>query len=257
VSSAKFKRYTNALNKILFFFLFMDYRIVALGLTFALGVIDFLSEGHFMRTKGVFKQRLVSFAAGISVAYLFLHLFPQLYSSIIGADQSYQQLTFFLMMAGFISYHIIEKWIYQHARRDEIVKEVEIEHSLTLFFYHFIIGFVFVSLLHDGLENGLLYFIPLSLHIIINALPHSHRFRGNGVRLFFTSAPLLGAVVGSFFILPTLVQTTLLGLIAGILLFIEAREIVPKRRGESIAFFMVGVALFTVVIFTVRMYVGA
>src|SRR3989344_5881026 len=88
----------------------MDYRIVAVGLTFTLGALDFLSEGHFMRTKGIFKQRLVSFAAGTSVAYLFLHLFPQLYYSILVEEPSYQQLTFFLMMIGFISYHVIGKW---------------------------------------------------------------------------------------------------------------------------------------------------
>ena len=45
---------------------------LAVGLALLLGIVDYLSEGHFTRKRGLFKERLVSFAAGVSVSYIFL-----------------------------------------------------------------------------------------------------------------------------------------------------------------------------------------
>ena len=202
------------------------------------------------------KQRLVSFAAGVSVAYFFLHLFPQLYLSILGAKQSLQQLTFFSMLFGFVIYHVVEKWIYQHAKRDEIKKEIELEHAFTLFFYHIAIGIVFVSIIRANVMSGLLYFIPLSLHVIINAFPYSPRFRKTAVKLFFTSAPAVGAAFAILVPIPTFINIILLGIVAGILLFVEAREIMPKKRSERVLFFIAGVVTFAVIITLTRSYVG-
>ena len=190
----------------------IDYRIIVIGLAFALAAVDFFSEGHFRRRKGVFKQRLVSFSAGISVAYIFLHLFPQLYQSITYVDYITKELTFIFAMTGFVLYHLIEKYIYKYARRDDMINQVELEHSLTLFFYHGVIGMVFGTLARQNIVNGLLFFIPLSLHVIINALPHSHRFQETMVKAFFTSAPLLGAVAATLMDVPPLLTTLLLGI---------------------------------------------
>src|SRR3989338_5137325 len=108
---------------------------LALGLTLLLGAVDYASEGILARYATLYKERFVSFVAGLSVTYIFLHLFPQVYS---GA-QAYPHLVF-------VSYHLIEKWIYQHLPREQIIEEVEHEHAITIFFSHFFIGIVFVSL---------------------------------------------------------------------------------------------------------------
>ena len=232
----------------------MDYRLIGISLTALLSLADFLSEGRFLRSQ--FKQRLVSFAAGVSVAYIFLHLFPQIYFSLFSSNLSIKNVTFFSMLIGFVSYHLIEKWIYHHAKRDEIVAEIEQQHVLTLFFYHFVIGIVFISLLKNNRVDGLLYFIPISLHVLINALPHSHRFEKKSVRAFFVSAPILGAILASLVTIPEVLDLMLLVMIAGILLFVEAREIAPSKRSESISFFLLGVITFVIVIITMRFYVG-
>jgi len=232
----------------------MDYRLIGISLTAFLSLADFLSEGRFLRSQ--FKQRLVSFAAGVSVAYIFLHLFPQIYFSLFNSNISTKNVTFFAMLIGFVAYHLIEKWIYQHAKRDDIVAEIEQQHVLTLFFYHFVIGIVLLSLLKNDVVDGLLYFIPISMHVLINALPHSHRFDKKSVRAFFVSAPVLGAILASLVTIPEVLDLMLLGMIAGILLFVEAREIAPSKRSESISFFLLGVITFVIVIITARFYVG-
>lgn len=210
---------------------------LAVGLALLLGVIDYLSEGHFMRKRGLFKERLVSFAAGLSVSYIFLHLFPQVYT----VAHDVPRLIFLSMLAGFVAYHALEKLIYQYAPRDEVINDIELEHSLTLFFYHFVIGIVFLSLMQQSRWDGVLFFIPVSLHVIINALPHAHRFQKMSVKAFFSSAPLLGVMVGWLVPIPTVIYALLFGLVAGILLFVEAREVAPRRRTESIVWFLIGV----------------
>jgi zinc transporter ZupT len=210
---------------------------LALGLALLLGVIDYLSEGHFMRKRGLFKERLVSFAAGLSVSYIFLHLFPQIYLTA----HEVPRLIFLAMLTGFVAYHAIEKLIYQYAPRDEVVDDIELEHSVTLFFYHFAIGIVFLSLMRQSQWDGVLFFIPVSLHVIINALPHGHRFQRMSVKAFFSSAPLLGVMMALVVPIPPVVYALLFGVVAGILLFVEAREVVPRRRAESIVWFLIGV----------------
>lgn len=210
---------------------------LAIGLAVLLGVIDYLSEGHFTRRKGLFKERLVSFAAGLSVSYIFLHLFPQIYLTA----HEVPRLIFLAMLAGFVAYHAIEKLIYQYAPRDEVINDIELEHSVTLFFYHFAIGIVFLSLMRQTVLDGILFFIPVSLHVIINALPHAHRFQRMSVKAFFSSAPLLGVILALMVPIPPIIYALLFGIVAGLLLFVEAREVVPRRRAESIVWFLIGV----------------
>ena len=210
---------------------------LAVILALLLGTVDYLSEGHFTRRKGLFKERLVSFAAGLSVSYLFLHLFPQVYT----VADDVPRLIFLSMLVGFVAYHAIEKLIYKYARRDDVINDIELEHSVTLFCYHFVIGIVFLTLMIQSLWGGVLFFVPVSLQVIINALPHAHRFRRRGVKAFFSAAPLLGVLFALTLPLPPAIYALLLGVVAGILLFVEAREVVPRRRAESIVWFLIGV----------------
>jgi len=217
---------------------------VALGLALLLGVVDYMSEGALTRRNAFFKERFVSFVAGLSVTYIFLHLFPLVYS---GA-QSLPRLIFIFMLLGFVTYHLIEKWIYKHVPREKIGKDIEREHAMTLFFYHFSIGIVFISLIRANVLDGLLFFVPVSLHVIVNALPHSHRFQRWSVKAFFSSAPFLGAVLAVVVQIPQIINFALLGVVAGLLLFLEAREVIPKKREGSPLFFILGVLLYGLLI---------
>ncbi len=213
---------------------------LAIGLALLLGLVDYLSEGHFMRKRGPFKERLVSFAAGLSVSYLFLHLFPQVYTVV----DDVPRLIFLSMLIGFVAYHAIEKLIYKYIRRDDVINDIELEHSMTLFFYHFVIGIVFLTLMRESRWDGILFLVPVSLQVIINALPHAHRFRRKWIKAFFSAAPLLGVLVALVVPIPLVIYALLLGLVAGILLFVEAREVVPRRRAESIVWFLIGVVAY-------------
>ena len=54
---------------------------IGLGLAFVLSLVDYLSEGALRNTRTL-KEGFVSLAAGISTTYIFLHLFPLVYSGV-------------------------------------------------------------------------------------------------------------------------------------------------------------------------------
>jgi hypothetical protein len=217
---------------------------IAIGLTALLWLIDYLTEGKLHLCRSETREKFVSFVAGLSVTYIFLHLFPLVYS---GAEYL-PRLTFLSMLAGFVVYHLVEKWIYQHAPREELGKEIEKEHAITLFIYQFSIGIVFISLIRTSIVDGLLYFIPVSLHVIISSLPHSHHFQKRSVKAFFTSAPFLGSLFALLVAIPDIVNVGLLGLVAGLLLFLEFREVISRKRKGSPLFFLVGAVLYGLLI---------
>ena len=51
---------------------------IGLGLVALLTIADYISEGKFKNSK--IKEKVVSLGAGISTTYIFLHLFPNLYT---------------------------------------------------------------------------------------------------------------------------------------------------------------------------------
>ncbi|MDA1197368.1 MAG: hypothetical protein O2779_05410 [Nanoarchaeota archaeon] len=207
-------------------------------LALALGIVDFLTEEMF-RIPDDKKMRFISFAAGVSVSYLFLILLPEIY---IGAS-SINPLLFFPLLFGFAIYHLIEKFIRQkHGKRafSELHAQV---HLITSFFYSLVVGFVLVKLVSQDMLQGILLFVPLTFHIAIDSLPKKmtkHYFS----KAFFSSAPFIGALLGTAFETSELLNISLLGIVGGALLYMVVRESFPKEREGHPMYFLIGMFLF-------------
>lgn len=205
-----------------------------LALAVVLSIIDFLTEGIFFN-RGKIKEVVVSLAGGVSAAYIFLALLPLLYSGVAVLSK----FLFVFVLLGFAAYYLIEKMIYQHTPREQIVHKIKVEHSVTLFFYHVIIGLELVALTKFDLFAGLLFFFPVMLHLIVDALPH--QATKNVVRkLLLTSGSVFGALFALLVEIPQTVHFALLGLMTGLLLFLEIREVIPQRRRGRAEFFVLG-----------------
>lgn len=87
----------------------------AISLIFGLflGTIHFYSE-RFEIPEGPGRYRIISFAAGISIAYLFLVLLPHIYE----AAARLHNFIFTFLLLGFVLFHLVEKMIYKHADRE-------------------------------------------------------------------------------------------------------------------------------------------
>ncbi len=213
---------------------------MALGylLAFVLGIVDFVTEEMFRIPDGK-KMRFISFAAGVSVSYLFLILLPEIY---IGAS-SLNPLLFFPLLFGFAVFHLVEKYIRQRNGTRSYTRLHGQVHLVTSFFYSLVVGFVLINLVERDVLQGILLFVPLTFHIAIDSLPKKmtkHYLQ----KAFFSSAPFIGALLGTIVETTEFMNISLLGIVGGALLYMVVRESLPREREGHPMYFLIGMFLF-------------
>lgn len=210
--------------------------MLLLILPLIISIIDYFTEGLFIRTSEL-KEKFISFAAGVSITYLLLELLPTIYRKAF-------ELNYYIIIAvliGFISHHLVEKYIYQHVPRRKLAKDLKIEHLIFLYAYHFIAGMVIVTLANRGILLSILFFIPILLHIIIDTLPQDILIKRKLAKIFFSSSTFTGGIIAFYFNPQEIFEYVLLGVISGILLYFVVRESIPTDRKGSPFYFVLGV----------------
>lgn len=211
-------------------------------LALVLSVVDFFTEGLFSKSSPN-KMKFISFAAGVSVSYIFLIMLPEIY---IGA-MTINRLLFLAVLFGFGVFHIIEKYIRQNFTGPALRKEHRLVHSTTSFAYFFVVGFILVELTGPNIISGILLFIPILLHIIIDSLPR-RTTKKHHLRAFSASSAFLGAMTATFIDIGGAGNTALMGIVGGGLLYMVVRESLPRDREGKPSYFITGLLLFTIVI---------
>ena len=217
---------------------------MALGLFLALtlSIVDYFTEGLFSKASQN-KMKFISFAAGSSVAYIFLILLPDIYSNAI----TISKLLFLPILFGFGTFHIIEKFIRQNFTGPELRKEHRAIHSTTSFFYFFVVGFLLVKISGSNAIGSILLFIPIMLHIVIDSLPRRVT-KIIHLRIFSASSAFLGAITASFLDVGNIGNGIFLGIVGGGLLYTVTRESLPREKKGKPMYFITGLLLFTVLI---------
>ena len=107
-------------------------------LAYLFGIL--LGLGHYLSELISWKHRekIISFIAGMSIAYLFLELFPLLFQE----GKQVSEVVFLFVMLGFLVFFVFEKYVYQHSKTRMIAREISWLHAIGFFLYHFIIGMV-------------------------------------------------------------------------------------------------------------------
>ena len=211
-------------------------------LAFVLSVVDFATEGLFSKANQN-KMKFISFAAGVSVAYIFLILLPEIYTRSLEINR----LLLLAVLFGFALFHIIEKYIRQNYHGNKLRKEHYLAHSAISFVYFLVVGYILAEVTANNLTDGILLFVPVALHIIIDSLPR-RATKNLWVRLFSSSSSVLGASIYLLIDLGPVEDTVLLGVVGGGLLYHVIRESLPKDREGKPMFFITGLLLFTVLI---------
>ena len=208
-----------------------------------IALADYFTEGLFVR-KTFFKSAFISFSAGVSVVYLLMQLLPEVY---YGAFKINKIIIVFVLF-GFILHHLIEKYIYQHVPRRDLIRDLRKEHVFALFLYHFISGMVLVDLLQRDTTQGILFFIPITFHIVIDNLPKKVVHGSWMVKVFFSGSILMGGILAFYTKFSDFVDFALLGFIGGIILYFIVREAIPQGKKGRPFFFILGVLIYMLVI---------
>ncbi|MBI2105822.1 hypothetical protein HYT56_03220 [Candidatus Woesearchaeota archaeon] len=228
--------------------------VLAFILAFILGASNYLSD-RISYHCSKYKAEIISLVSGISVAYIFLSLLPELYESVGLISRS----LFIFVLIGFASFHLVEKFIYQHVGKGKISEDLNLSHSLGLFLYDFSVGMVLAGFAGRGFIEAILFFIVILPHTALSNLSitkihglHHHKkiiIESKLTRILLAGASVYGVILANFYSVSSKLSHSLTGLVAGILLYVVIRETIPRDKEGNPLFFIIGVLIYSLLIF--------
>ncbi len=209
----------------------------------------------------------LSVAGGISVAYVFVHLLPELAEGqevIAEALEGGEGLAFLeshvylVALVGLAVFYGLDR-LATTSRRREREAGKEDSTSLGVFWlhissfaaYNFLIGYLLLHRIDTGLENLLLFFAAMALHFLVN--DHGLREHHKGAylqagRWVIAAAVVLGWVVGLLTEIPEVAIAVLTAFLAGGVIMNVLKEELPEERQSRFWAFALGAALYTMVL---------
>ncbi|HWH28340.1 MAG TPA: hypothetical protein VNU26_05155 [Mycobacteriales bacterium] len=246
----------------------MESVAVAAGLTVVLAALHVLAPR--LRTLPFVPEAVTgSFAGGLAVAYVFLHLLPELVEGnealgeALGDTVEHTPLLelsiFLVALAGFTVFYGLERLADRHhprsagdGRGSGAVYGV---HVGAFLLYNGLITYTLALRVRTGLVFALLFVVAIGLHFVLTDRGlHEHygeRFTRSG-RFLLVGGLVAGWLAGAV-AAPTsaLVVALLTALLAGSVLLNVFKEELPDPRRSSFPWFLVGLALYAVLLLAV------
>lgn len=185
-----------------------------------------------------YKEQVTSFSAGVSITYIFVQLMPEFHR--LARDSG--ELIFIFPMIGFSSIHLLEKYVAKSGLARERMREDYGEiHTVFLFMYHGAIGYLIASLIAENAVSGLLFFLPIFLHVAVSSLSitelHESFFRRNSVKLLVSLAPVIGVLIHRFVEVADGYFNPVFGTVIGMFFYVVIRDSMPKAdRGQPLEY---------------------
>lgn len=223
---------------------------IALACGLFLGTLHYFSENLKFVSESR-RYRIISFGAGISIAYLFLHLLPHTYEAAVHLKEA----VFIFLLLGFALFHLSEKYVYQHLKEEKRARELKEIHSIVFFIYHFFVGMVTKDIFEDGTLEGFLFVIPIALHTGLSTVSlskiHGHIRENIFIKILLALSTLIGIVFALLVPIPDIVNNILVSFITGALLYIFVKEFLPEKEKGKPLLFILGIILFSVFYFVI------
>ena len=222
------------------------------------------------------RSRWLSAAGGASVAYIFLHLLPELNTGQLAIAEEASNLFLFeenhvyiVALLGLVTFYGLERLVTQ-ARLDETrahepdAAEEEIDgeipdahhtrpniywlHISSFTVYNCLIGYLLLHREESTLRSLLIFAVAMGLHFLVNdfGLQEDHRqgYRRSG-RWILAVAVLLGWLIGALTEIPELGIALLTAFIGGGVIMNVLKEELPEERESRFSAFLLGAALYS------------
>lgn len=229
----------------------------ALAITVVLMISHYLSP-LLAKVPGLGQARLKSFAGGVAVAYVFLHMLPGLVegNEAVGEVLRHTEVLtplldlgiFILALAGFCIYYGLELMAARAARRGpQATQAAYYLHLLMYGLYNFLITYTMPLRVQTGLFYAVVFTAAMALHFVFtdrNFNRHFHAHFSLGGRLILLGALGLGWVVTALTDpISVLLVSLLIAFLSGSVLYNVFGEELPQDRGSSYPWFLAGLGL--------------
>ncbi|TVS14035.1 MAG: hypothetical protein EA417_15670 [Gammaproteobacteria bacterium] len=226
-----------------------------------------LLAGRFHYLVGSRRSRVHSCLAGITTAYLFLKLLPELGAPghVAGeaSDSDARRLAFAIALLGFVVFYASEVWAHRHRATETIRREKERVYRLLLFtFALFNAGLAFV-LPHQVATHGPwltgIYVMAIGVHLLVldHAVAEVHGGHYSTRARLIHSAGLVSGLVLAIALGPGAWEAAVQPLIAflgGVIALQVFREEIPAyKQGRPLAFALGAAILAGLLLFAERL----
>lgn len=230
-----------------------------LPFAFAVGLALVHLFAGIIRVDGVIQRRWwLSFAGGVSVAYVFIHLLPELNegqetlveASILTSFLDHH--AYLVALAGFVVFYGLEQVAQRsHGSDDEASKEIFWLHMGSFTVYNGLIGYLLVHRLSEGLWNVAVFTLAMALHFFVT----DAGLRRHHPELYHNLGRwLLAPVVVAGWLLAQVVDVAepslavIIAFLAGGIILNVAKEELPDDRQSAFLAFLVGIVGYTVLL---------
>ncbi|MGI2328794.1 hypothetical protein [Planococcus sp. YIM B11945] len=237
-----------------------------LGFIFIIGFIlihIFSKQMKFL--KAVPRSRLLSVGGGISVAYVFLHLLPDLakyQDEIHGAleNESWSFLEnhiYLIAMLGLAIFYGLEQMVKSSRRRNSKMESANTPtgvfwvHIGSFALYNALIGYLLIREDYEGEWGIVFFFVAMGVHFITNdkglRATHQEDYDKYG-RWLLAAAIFIGWLVGMFTEVNKLIVSIAVALLAGGIVLNVLKEELPEERESSFGAFCLGLAGYSILL---------
>ncbi len=222
---------------------------------------------HFFGTRlrflaGVPRSIWLSGAGGVSVAYVFLHLFPELgegqehVEELNWAESFLGHHVYLMALIGLAVFYGLERSVVSaKGPKSEQAKGQETEGSIGLFWLHMssfslynaIIGYILFQREEGSVKDLALYAVAMGLHFLVNDFGlqehHQRTYKKYG-RWVLVLALIIGWGLGFAVELPHTVLVLLVAFIGGGVILNVMKEELPEERESRYWAFALGAGLY-------------
>lgn len=214
---------------------------------------------HKLKLTNIPRNKWLSVAGGISVAYIFLEAFPELneiqqelnHSENFNIGRLAQMEVYLLSLIGlsvFYGLENISRKSKQSAREPEGEEKKNIKifwiHIFSFALYNFIIGYLLINREEQGFLSMLLYTIAMAFHFVVtdHALEdhYSRNYQKYG-RWLLVCSIFIGWFSSTFFSIPEFFIGILFSFLAGGIIMNVLKEELPSERESNLPAFCLGI----------------
>lgn len=209
----------------------------------------------------------LSAAGGVSTAYVFVHLLPELAeyqrgfserlgggAGVLGGIEAHSYL---IALLGLAAFYGLERMAKSSAGRDGAGGErrpssaVFWIHLGSFAAYNLLIGYLLLHREETDLRGLLIYAVAMALHFVVNdhglRADHGRAYDDAG-RWILAAAPVLGWLLGAGTKVPPLLVASLFAFLAGGVVLNVLKEELPEERQSRFSAFAAGAAAYAVLL---------
>lgn len=241
----------------------MPARILTVSLLAALGLsVIHLLAGRLRFIDVIPRSRFLSFAGGISVAYVFLRLLPDLGRSQARVGYTVEQAlhiprdpVYFVALLGVVAFYGLERLAERSRREQRITKGDDCPSPLVFWLsigsysvVNFAVGYLLVHRQAAGVGRLSLFFLAMALWFVVSdyglRVQHRDNYRAPG-RWILAVSVLAGWTAATIAPVPDSVLSLALAFVAGGVVMNVLKEELPRERESAFWAFAVGAGMYS------------